>query len=287
MNAEQFTNALGKVDDKYIVEAVAYKQRQKKKSIWVKRGVMAASFALILAGAMIMPRILGGANHTVLPPDPNVSGPLSDGDHIQPNENPSIAHGSDDIPANENPPVAYHWQTAEEIYAAQNQGSTSLMGGVSIPIYVAYQGALYGAVDEASVNQTRFCAVTEKVLFNATYEHTAYLVEKHPDCIALLINGYFTIYQKQFDVTFELDGITYGIVYTAVHPDSRSLGEVLLSNDSFTVYEVVFYPGEEREQTAYVVDILPKLRAEGYSFFLEDGVDYADAWWVAEPITIQ
>lgn len=284
MNAEQFSSALGKVNDKYIIEAVTYKQSQKKKSIWLKRGTMAACFALILAGTVItLPRILGGSNHVVLPPNPDSPGPVSD-DGMQVSDNSPISSDSDGMQVSDNPSIDLNWQTAEEIYAAENQDGSQIMAGVFIPTFVAYQGAFYGAADETSMSQTRFCAVTEKVSFNSAYEHTVYLVENYPDCIALLINGYFTIYQKQFDVTFELDGITYGIVYNAAHPDSRILGEILLSNDSFTVYEAVFYPGEPREQAAYVVDILPKLRAAGYSFFLEDGVDYADAWWVAEPI---
>lgn len=285
MNTEQFSSALGKVNDKYIMEAVTYEQSQKKKNIWLKRGAMAACFALILAGtAITLPRIFGGSNHVVLPPNPDNPGSVFSGDNVQDSENSSIASGSDDTQINDHPSTDYNWQTAEEIYAAENQDGSRIMAGVSIPTFVAYQGAFYGAADEKSMGQTRFCAVTEKVLFNSAYEHTVYLVENYPDCIALLLNGYFTIYQKQFDVTFELDGITYGIVYHAAHPDSRILGEILLSNDSFTVYKAVFYPGEPGEQTAYVVDILPKLRANGYSFFLEDGVDYEDAWWVAEPI---
>lgn len=141
--------------------------------------------------------------------------------------------------------------------------------------------------DTNSLEQIRYAITTENVIYNPkawpnpTYEYTVYLVENHMDCIALLINGYFTIYQKQFDVTFELNGITYGIVYETVDSDHCTLGETLLSNNSFTVYEAVFYLGEPNEHTAYVVDLLPKLKTDGYSLFLEDE---ANARWVAEPI---
>ena len=47
MNAAQFSSALGKVNDKYIMEAITYKQ--KKKSGWLKWGAIAACFAVILA----------------------------------------------------------------------------------------------------------------------------------------------------------------------------------------------------------------------------------------------
>lgn len=66
MNAEQFSSALGKVNDKYIMEAVTYER--KKKSGWLKWGAMAACFSLIATVAMAaLPGLLketGG----VLPP---------------------------------------------------------------------------------------------------------------------------------------------------------------------------------------------------------------------------
>ena len=44
MNAAQFSSALGKVNDKYIMEAITYKR--KKKSGWLKWGMMAACLSL-------------------------------------------------------------------------------------------------------------------------------------------------------------------------------------------------------------------------------------------------
>lgn len=44
MNAVQFSNALGKVNDKYIMEAITYER--KKKSGWLKWGMMAACLSL-------------------------------------------------------------------------------------------------------------------------------------------------------------------------------------------------------------------------------------------------
>lgn len=87
MNAEQFSNALGKVNDKYIMEAITYKK--KKKSDWLKWGTIAACFGLILTAALVtMPGILKGPGGAVLPPSSNVPGPaVSDGDK-QPNTDP-------------------------------------------------------------------------------------------------------------------------------------------------------------------------------------------------------
>ena len=45
MNAAQFSHALGKVNDKYIMEAITYER--KKKSGWLKWGAMAACLCLV------------------------------------------------------------------------------------------------------------------------------------------------------------------------------------------------------------------------------------------------
>ena len=50
MNAVQFSHALGKVNDKYIIEAITYER--KKKSGWLKWGAMAACICLCVVGAI-------------------------------------------------------------------------------------------------------------------------------------------------------------------------------------------------------------------------------------------
>ena len=65
MNAEQFSSALGKVNDKYIMEAITYER--KKKSGWLKWGMMAACFGLILTAALTLPGILKGPNKIPTP----------------------------------------------------------------------------------------------------------------------------------------------------------------------------------------------------------------------------
>lgn len=73
MNATQFSNALGKVNDKYIMEAITYER--KKKSGWLKWGAMAACFGLIITVAMAtLPSLLKGPNKIPTPgPGPAVS----------------------------------------------------------------------------------------------------------------------------------------------------------------------------------------------------------------------
>ena len=80
MNAAQFSHALGKVNDKYIMEAITYER--KKKSGWLKWGVMAACFGLILTAALTtLPGILKGPNKIEPSPNPGLGSAVSDGDH--------------------------------------------------------------------------------------------------------------------------------------------------------------------------------------------------------------
>lgn len=73
MNAEQFSSALGKVNDKYIMEAITYER--KKKSGWLKWGAMAACFGLILTVTLVtLPGIWEGPGDITPPPNPNIPG---------------------------------------------------------------------------------------------------------------------------------------------------------------------------------------------------------------------
>lgn len=73
MNAEQFSSALGKVNDKYIMEAITYER--KKKSGWLKWGAMAACFGLIVTVALVtLPGILREPGDVTPSPNPNFPG---------------------------------------------------------------------------------------------------------------------------------------------------------------------------------------------------------------------
>lgn len=52
MNAAQFSHALGKVNDKYIMEAITYKR--KKKSSWLKWGAMAACLVVLVVAIPVL-----------------------------------------------------------------------------------------------------------------------------------------------------------------------------------------------------------------------------------------
>ena len=98
MNAAQFSGALGKVNDKYIMEAITYER--KKKSDRLKWGAMSACFGLMLTAAMVtLPGVLKEPD-SVVPspapvsdPDPEPEPVVSDDDEPyvtdlpQPNDN--------------------------------------------------------------------------------------------------------------------------------------------------------------------------------------------------------
>ena len=82
MNAKQFSFALGKVDDKYIMESAAY--QRKKKTGWRKWGMMAACFCLLLTAAAILPGVLKGPGGVLPPTGPAAAGPVTDENDRQP-----------------------------------------------------------------------------------------------------------------------------------------------------------------------------------------------------------
>lgn len=51
MNVVRFSNALGKVNDKYIMEAISYER--KKKSGWLKWSAMAACLCFVVGATAI------------------------------------------------------------------------------------------------------------------------------------------------------------------------------------------------------------------------------------------
>ena len=64
MKKLRFSNAIGNLDDD-LIEAAAECKRKKKPKLWLKWGSVAACFAvLVLAGAMILPSLLGGDSGT-------------------------------------------------------------------------------------------------------------------------------------------------------------------------------------------------------------------------------
>lgn len=310
MNKEiKLYNSITNIDYSIIFEAINY--NKPKKAAWHYIFPAAACLAVVIAAAI-------GVKNLQSPPNaplPDTEGlPISTEADTSVEEIPKTDAKTEEPPKTntslEEPPktdtkteeisqtnasyqehhqtqIDINWQTPEEILV---DNSGEIANGLYIPTFVAYNGGFYGSMSTASVQGERF-AKAENVFFNENYGYPPYLVENRPDCIALLINGYFTVYQKQFDVIFEYEGKTYGIAYPAEHPDNTDLGEVLLQNENLTLYSATFYKGEEQEEKQLVVDILPMLRARNYEIFKEDYdengemIHYMDAWWVVKPIS--
>jgi len=163
-------------------------------------------------------------------------------------------------------PEMPQWQTADEI--AELSGDSQM--GVSVPAFLSWNGGFYGGAEYTAAD--RFAPVGDEVWFNSEYHLTAHQVKDRPDCFAICINGGMQIYQKIFNVSFELDGTVYGIQYN-VKP---SPAKEVLSGDGFTVYKA-------DEDGEYLVNILPLLQQYRPNLF-GGNENYADAWQVALPL---
>lgn len=111
MNAAQFSRALGKVNDKYIMEAITYKKE--KRSGWLKWCAMAACFGLILTVTLTtLPSILRGPNKVEPPPNPGLVPGISDNEHqnsgepLQPPSEREITINWDNVAVNESAGLA-------------------------------------------------------------------------------------------------------------------------------------------------------------------------------------
>lgn len=178
------------------------------------------------------------------------------------------------------------WLTAEELGMVKPEGTFST--ALNISTFISYQGDFYGFVDRDGMDSLRFApSEGEKLLFNTHYTHDVYLVKDHPDWIAIHING-MEVYEKIFEVTFQVGETTYAIACSPVMNADYGLGDVVLKTEDFTVYEAVKLQGEPAQTKEYIVDILPLLQRERPNLFdgsnLESGDDYADQWQLALPL---
>lgn len=108
MNAVQFSDALGEVNDKYVMEAIAYERRRKRG--WLKWGAWAACLGLILTAAIAaLPGVLKGP---VMPPPAPDPGPVAGGDEQSGTELPQPPGGQaviinwDNVAVNESESLA-------------------------------------------------------------------------------------------------------------------------------------------------------------------------------------
>lgn len=178
------------------------------------------------------------------------------------------------------------WLTAEELGMVKPEGTFS--AALNVPIFISYQGGFYSLVDTDRMDSPRFAlSEGESLLFNTNYTHNVYLVEDHPDWVAIHING-MEVYEKIFEVTFEVGETSYAIAYSPVMNADYGLGDVVLETEDYTIYEAVKLQGKPAQTMEYIVDILPLLQRERPDFFdgsdLETGGNYADQWQLALPL---
>ena len=134
MNAVQFSGALGKVDGKYVMEAVAYEG--KKSGGWLKWSALAACFGLILAAVMIT--VPGGVTPPPAPDAPGivvgVDGEPSGAAPVEPPRKQRVVVNWDNVAVNESagmaPDAALRYYDPE-LYAEETWGE---------PETVAYYG---------------------------------------------------------------------------------------------------------------------------------------------------
>ncbi len=285
MNKNDLFRAFDNVDDDILERSEAACYDCKKKNRWMKLGGLAACLGLIFTMVlMTLPGAMTGEGDVVLPSSPDILGPAVGNHDNQSGTNPSNQVESN--PAQTGDIRAEAWFTAEELGTAAPEGT--VVSGLYVPGFVSYQGGFYGSVDTNQMDSLRFApSEGESLLFNAYYTHNVYLVEGHPDWIAVHING-MEVYQKIFDVIFEVNGAAYAIAYSPIVSADYSLGDVVLKTENYTVYEAVKLQGEPAQTKEYIVDILPLLQRERPNLFdgsdLESGGDYADRWQLALPL---
>lgn len=269
MKAENILDAIGIMNDWAVYDAGTYQRSRPERA--VKWWAAAACFCLILTAALVMLPWIQKA-------------PVVSDSDAQPG---TYAPGpTESVPTQAADTRAKAWYTAEELGLAKQQ--EAVVAGLCVPAFLSYRGGFYGTVDEHQLDSPRFAPLeSEKLRFNTHYTHAVYLVEDHPNCIAIHING-LVVYEKLFDVTFEVDGTGYAIAYAPVMNADYGLGDVVLETEDYTVYEAVKLQGEAAQTREYIVDILPLLQRELPNFFdgsdLESDGDYGEQWQLALPL---
>ncbi len=155
----------------------------------------------------------------------------------------------------------------------------AVMGGVSIPAFVAFDGAVYGpgGRETGAEQPIKFAG---SVYFNGDCSYDAYIlldytdtgVRAVEDTVGIVINGVFQTYTKLFDLTFELDGTEYAVDWEYFLGNGIP-EKVLLETEDYTVYET--------EDGGVAVNAAPMLRRMMPSLFDDGDGLHAEFWWSA------
>lgn len=277
MKAEHILDAIGTINDEAIQDARTCQRAGFGGR--VKWGILAACLCCLAATLVVSLGIL--------------KEPAASEDEGQPGTGLTWSVAADEIPRPVDPGIvqagddrAKTWLTAEELGIAKPQG---MMGGLFVPAFLSYRGGFYGCVDTDEMDGLRFApSEGEDLLFyDASHASVVYLVEDHPDWIAVHVNG-MEVYEKIFDVTFTAEETTYAIAHSAAVDADYGLGGVVLETEDYTVYEAVRLREGSAQTKEYIVDILPILRRERPNFFggpaADSGGNYVERWQLALPL---
>ena len=167
------------------------------------------------------------------------------------------------------------WDDPSEVF--------STVGGVNVPFFIAFDGALYVSYDSG---EGGFYEPTGlEAYLGELFSCKVCTVQGRPNHIGVEINSFIHEYKKLFDCDFDIDGTKFQIAYNALKDIDHACGDIVLETDDFTVYEAVRLQGESSDTKEYIVDLLPSLQREFPNLFdelRECGFDdYGDAWWIA------
>ncbi len=169
--------------------------------------------------------------------------------------------------------------SADEVLKSAENGTQM---GVSVPLLIAYKGAIYGCPTEEYNENSQYALLENGVTLRKNSSCPAYQVKDIYDNVAIVLNGKLETYQKLFEVKAVIDGNSYRIVQPMMSGIDYSYGEIIQENEDFTVYKAVNVQNGEVMESEYVINILPLLKRELPNFF-DGNENYGDAWWVVVP----
>lgn len=177
-------------------------------------------------------------------------------------------------------PMRTDYLAEDVLLEAQLQDGIS---GVDVPIFIAYNGAIYGGTDYDMSNAYVSVSETE-IEFNPDYTYTAYHITDHPNLVAIIINGAYSVYEKKFDVTVTIDGTLYQVECPVYYLTMDAVGEQFLEVDGIKAYEAIDVNSQKMINEKCIVDITELMSSVYPNLFNEPTEIYADGWWVAQQV---
>lgn len=281
MNTKKFSEAMGEIESKYVERAVNYQPKQKKHNFFKWFSMAACFFLAALIGFGIwnngmLPSVDPVENNEQLDSQPTVY-------YEQEVERQEIEWEEIEWDDNSTSTPTRTDHLAEDVLLeAQLQGGIS--GGVDVPIFIAYDGAIYSNTDYDMSNAYVSVSETE-VEFNPDYTYAAYQVTDHPELVAIIINGGYMVYEKVFEVSVTIDGSCYQVECPVFYLTMDAVGEQIFEADGIKVYEAIDVTSQDTIKGKYIVDITERLSAARPNFFSDPTAIYADGWWVVQQVT--